>query len=303
MPTTRETQDKVGYIGLGIMGGAMAANLIKAGHSLVVWNRSAARGRALVDQGAVLATSPADVAARGATVIFINVTNTPDVEQVIFGENGIAAKAGRGTIIVDNSTINPVETQRFASRLTEQGLELLDAPVSGGDVGARNGTLSIMVGGSEAAFNKVLPLFQAMGKNIRHLGPSGMGQVCKACNQIAVTLNLLGVCEAMALAKKSGLDPQKMIDAISGGAASSWQLVNLAPRIAKGDMDPGFMIDLVLKDLAIVGDTARAHKLPLNATALVEGYFRGVAAGGGGKLGTQAISKTIEQLGNFKFTD
>jgi len=307
MSTTQEIR-KVGYVGLGIMGEAMAANLLKAGYELIVWNRTASKAKALAAKGAVVADSPADVIAKGAQVVFINVTDTPDVEQVIFGENGIATAppevgAGDGIIVVDNSTINPVATQEFAARLADQGVDFLDAPVSGGDVGARNGTLSIMVGGSEETFTRCLPLFEAMGKSINHLGPAGMGQTCKACNQIAVSLNLLGTCEAMALAKRSGLDLKKMIQVLASGAAGSWQIANLGPKIADGDLDPGFMIDLVLKDLAIVSDTARQHKLTLTGTALAEGYFRAAAAAGHGRLGTQAMSKILEELGQLKFSD
>ena len=297
-----EDVKKVGYVGLGIMGGAMAANLLEAGYELVVWNRTASKAAPLAERGAMVADSPADVAAKGAQVVFVNVTDTPDVEEVIFGDDGIASAAEAGTVVVDNSTINPVATQDFARRLAEQGVEFLDAPVSGGDVGARNGTLSIMVGGSAETFARCLPLFEAMGKSITHLGPAGMGQTCKACNQIAVSLNLLGTCEAMALAKRSGLDLEKMIQVLAGGAAGSWQIANLGPKIADGDLDPGFMVDLVLKDLAIVSDTAREHKLPLTGTALAEGYFRAVAAGGDGRLGTQARSKVLEKLGQLKFS-
>ena len=299
--STTENVKKVGYVGLGIMGQAMATNLLKAGYELIVWNRTASKASPLAREGAVVADSPADVAAKGAQVIFINVTDTPDVEEVIFGDTGIASAAA-GVTVVDNSTINPVATQDFAARLADQGVDFLDAPVSGGDVGARNGTLSIMVGGSSEAFERCLPLFEAMGKSINHLGPAGMGQTCKACNQIAVSLNLLGTCEAMALAKRSGLDLKKMIQVLAGGAAGSWQIANLGPKIADGDLDPGFMVDLVLKDLAIVSDTAREHKLPLTGTALAEGYFRAVAAGGDGRLGTQAMSKVLEELGQLRFS-
>jgi len=181
-------------------------------------------------------------------------------------------------------------------------INFLDAPVSGGDVGARNGTLSIMVGGTETGFTRCKPLFEAMGKNILHVGEAGMGQTCKACNQICVTLNLLGVCEAMALAKRSGLDLTKMIEVVSGGAAGSWQLSNLGQKIADGDHAPGFMIDLVLKDLNLVAEAARAHRLPLSGTSLGESYFRAVQADDGGALGTQAMARTLEQLGHFNFS-
>jgi 3-hydroxyisobutyrate dehydrogenase len=206
-------------------------------------------------------------------------------------------------VVVDHSTISPVATQDFAARLANQGIDFLDAPVSGGDVGARNGTLSIMVGGDEEVFQYCLPMFQKVGRAITHLGPAGMGQVCKACNQVSVALNLLGTCEAMALAKQAGLDVEKMIQVVGAGAGASWQLTNLGPKIAKGDLAPGFMIDLVLKDLAIVAETARAKKLPLTGTALCENYFRAAQANGGGKLGTHAMSRVIEQLGKFKFAE
>jgi 3-hydroxyisobutyrate dehydrogenase-like beta-hydroxyacid dehydrogenase len=292
---------KVGYIGMGIMGSAMAANLLKAGFEVAVWNRTASKCEGLKKQGASVADSPQAMAAAGPDVILTNVTDTADVEQVIFGAAGVVQGAKKDLIVIDNSTISPVATQRFAGDLSQKGVELLDAPVSGGDVGARNGTLSIMVGGNASTFERSVPLFEAMGKSILHVGEVGMGQVCKACNQICVTLNLLGVCEAMALAKRSGLDIDRMIQVVSGGAAGSWQLSNLATKIAAGDHAPGFMVDLVLKDLNLVAEAAREHKLPLAGTALGESYFRSVQADGGGRLGTQAMARTLEKLGNFDF--
>jgi 3-hydroxyisobutyrate dehydrogenase-like beta-hydroxyacid dehydrogenase len=292
----------VGYIGIGIMGRAMAANLLKAGFGVTVWNRTPRKCDPLKEQGAAVAESPADLASRGPDAICINVSDTPDVEQVLFGDAGVCAGAKDGLVVIDHSTISPDATRDFAERLAKQRVALVDAPVSGGDVGAQKGTLSIMVGSpSGEVFDRCLPLFQAMGKSITHVGPTGMGQVCKACNQIAVSCNLIGVCEALALARKSGLDLDKMIGVVSGGAAGSWQLANLGPKIAAGDHAPGFMIDLVLKDLAIVADAARRLHLPLNATALAEGYFRAVKADDGGKLGTQAMARTLEKLGSFGF--
>jgi len=293
----------VGYIGMGIMGSAMANNLLGAGFQVTVWNRTASKCDALKEKGAAVADSPKAMAAAGMDVILVNVTDTADVEEVLFGAAGITAGAGEGLTVVDNSTISPVETQRFATQLAEQKIDFLDAPVSGGDVGARNGTLSIMVGGNDATFTRCLPLLEAMGKNILHVGAVGMGQTCKACNQICVTMNLLGVCEALALAKRSGLDLGKMIEVVSGGAAGSWQLSNLGQKIADGDHAPGFMIDLVLKDLNLVAEAARAHRLPLSGTALGESYFRSAQADGGGALGTQAMAQTLEKLGRFSFTD
>lgn len=293
---------KVGYVGLGIMGRPMVLNLLDAGYDLLIWNRTAARCQPLVQSGAVVAKSPADLAARGPDVICINVTDTPDVEQVLFGETGIARGAKSGLIVIDHSTISPTATQAFAGRLGELGVALMDAPVSGGDVGAKAGTLSIMVGGPAEAFERCLPLFEVVGGNVIHLGETGLGQVCKACNQIAVSCTLMGVCEAMALAKRSGLDLARMIEVVNGGAGSSWQLANLGPKIEVADYAPGFMVDLILKDLAIVAEAARQHQLPLAGTAQAESYFRAVAAAGGGRLGTQAMARALEDLGAFKFS-
>jgi 3-hydroxyisobutyrate dehydrogenase len=296
----------IGYLGMGIMGSAMASNLLKAGYTVTVWNRTLSKCDPIAKLGAKVAPSPKDVAAAQPDLICINVTDTPDVEAVIFGENGILAginKHGKKPVIIDHSTINPVATQAFAKRLQEQGIEFVDAPVSGGDVGARNATLSIMVGGSPEAFETCKPMFEKVGKSIIHMGPAGMGQVCKACNQIAVSVNLLAACEAMAMAQKCGLDLEKMIQVISGGAGGSWQLANLGPRIAKGDMAPGFMIDLVLKDLAIVAEAARARGVPLAGTALAETYFRSAQSQGAGKKGTQAMSQTLESMGNFRYKE
>lgn len=283
----------VGYIGLGIMGGAMAANLLKAGYRTLVWNRTAAKMRPLVDAGAEACASPADMVRRGAEIVFVNVKDTPDVEAVLFGEDGVASAAQRGLIVVDNSTISPVATKAFAERLAERGVVLLDAPVSGGDVGAKNATLSIMVGGDITAFERVKPVLEKLGKTITHVGGSGAGQACKACNQVAGMMALWGVCEAVALARRTGLDVEKMIGVVGGGAASSWQLQNLGPKIARGDFAPGFMVDLVLKDLAIVNDTARAERQPLPGAAVLEQLFRAVQADGGGSLGTQSLIRAI----------
>lgn len=285
------------------MGLPMASNLMNAGYPLTVWNRTAAKAQPLVDRGAVLAESPADLASRGPSVIFINVTDTPDVEAVLFGDQGLTTTAKSGTIIVDHSTISPDATRDFAKRLADQGIDFIDAPVSGGDIGAQQGTLSIMVGGRDEAVQSVMPMLQVVGKSIIHLGEAGLGQACKACNQVAGMVTLLGVCEAMALAKQSGLDLDKMIQVVGGGAAGSWQLTNLGPKVAAGDHDPGFMIDLVIKDLKIVLETAKRQGLPLEATAQVADLFKQVAAQGGGRLGTQAVAKAIESAGGFSFHD
>lgn len=293
---------KLGCIGLGIMGGPMAGNLLAAGHELVVWNRTPGKADGLVERGATRADSPADVASREPAVVFLNVTDTPDVEAVLFGQDGLASAASPGLIVVDNSTINPVATQEFAKKLTaDHGVVLVDAPVSGGDVGARNGTLSIMVGGPEEAVQTVRSLLEVLGKTVVHVGPSGMGQACKACNQVAVAGALLGAVEALALAKRTGLDMEKMIEVVGGGAAGSWQLTNLGPKIAAGDHAPGFMVDYLLKDLAIIGDTARQRGLPVAVAPLAEALLRAVSAEGGGELGTQGIARAYEKLGGFSF--
>ncbi len=293
---------KVGYVGLGIMGEPMAMNLLKAGNAMTVWNRTPGKAETLVGAGATLADSPAAVAAE-VEVLFVNVTDTPDVEAVLFGEQGVARGAEPGLIVIDNSTINAGATQDFAQRLAGQGVTLLDAPVSGGDIGAQRGTLSIMVGGPEDAVAKVRPLLDVIGKSITHVGPVGMGQVCKSCNQVACAGALMGACEALALAKRNGLDLDKMIEVVGAGAAGSWQLSNLGPKIAADDHAPGFMIDYMLKDLAIVADLARANQLPLSGAALAEAYLRAVAAQGGGRLGTQAMGQALERLGAFTFSD
>lgn len=294
-------QPKLGYIGLGIMGLPMARNLLDAGYELVVWNRTPEKAKPLIDQGAALAESPADLAASGASIIFLNVTDTPDVEAVLFGDQGVASAALPGTVVVDHSTISPDATRDFAQRLAKQGIDLVDAPVSGGDVGAQAGTLSIMVGGGSDAVHRVMPMLEVVGKSIVHLGESGLGQACKACNQIAGMVTLLGVCEALALAKQSGLSMDKMIQVVGGGAAGSWQLTNLGPKIAVGDYEPGFMIDLVNKDLKIVLEAAERLGLPLEATAKVADLFQQVADQGGGRLGTQAVAKALEQAGDFSY--
>lgn len=283
---------RIGYLGLGIMGLPMTLNLLKAGHAVKVWNRTAAKAAPALAAGATQGATPAEVAA-ASDIVFVNVTDTPDVEAVLFGEGGVASGAKPGLIVVDNSTISPVATQAFALRLKKQGVTFLDAPVSGGDIGAKNGTLSIMVGGDEAAFETIKPVLAAMGKNIQRLGDVGAGQACKACNQICVLGNLLAACEAIKLARTFGLDIEKMASVVSGGAGGSWQLQNLTPKIAKGDFAPAFMIDLALKDLAIVLEAAQKSGYTLPATELAEARLKTAKALGGGRQGTQAMIKAV----------
>jgi 3-hydroxyisobutyrate dehydrogenase len=260
MPAT-PSDTQIGFVGLGIMGAPMALNLMKAGYKLKVYNRSdRPRVQEVVDAGADRVDTPA-LAAVGSDVIITIVTDTPDVENVILGEDGVIHSAASGSTVIDMSTISPRVTQQIAEQLSEKGIRMLDAPVSGGDVGAVNGTLSIMVGGKQEAFDHCLPVFEAMGKNVNLIGDHGAGQTTKACNQIAVAGANLAMAEALMLAAASNLDVQKVLDAISGGAAGSWQMSNLGPRIVKGDFAPGFMVRLQQKDLKLVLQAANDVKL------------------------------------------
>lgn len=283
---------KVGYIGLGIMGSAMASNLLKAGFPLTVWNRTPQKAETLKSLNATWADSPAQLA-RECDVVCINVTDTPDVEAILFGENGIEAGAHSGLIVIDHSTISPESTRKFADRLKARGIQFLDAPVTGGDIGAKAGTLTIMVGGFEMAFENALPILKAVGRNVTYLGPSGSGQVAKACNQIALFCALAGVCEAIEFARSNGIDPTKMIDVVSTGAGGSWQLANIGPKIIEGNFAPGFMIDLAVKDLNMVMASADAHDLELEVVEKALEYLKRVQASSGGKLGTPAMAKAI----------
>lgn len=296
---------RVGYIGLGIMGEAMARNLLKAGFEVTVWNRTPDKAAALLEMGAQRADHPADVAAK-VEAVCINVTDTPDVEQVIFGRHGIIeGNPGdtAGMVVIDHSTISPAATRLFAQRLADHEVDMLDAPVSGGDVGARNGTLSIMVGGKAEVFERCLPIFEAVGRSITHVGEHGAGQATKACNQILCAVNLMAVCEAMSLAVREGLDLHKMLAVTTAGAGGSWSLANLGPRIAAGDIAPGFMIDLINKDLSIVREQAGKLALPLPATNLAADLLRAAAHHGHGRDGTQALSRIFERLGGFTYAD
>ena len=295
---------RIGYIGLGIMGSAMAGNLLKKGFEVTVWNRTPSRAKKLLEQGATWADSPADVAAK-VQAVCVNVTDTADVEQVIFGRKGIVEGNPGDTadmVVIDHSTISPAATRDFAQRLAGHTLHMLDAPVSGGDVGARNGTLSIMIGGPGEVFERCRPIFEAVGKSITHVGPAGAGQACKACNQILCAVNLLAVCEALALAKKEGLDLAKMLAVTTAGAGSSWSLANLGPQIAGGNMSPGFMIDLLNKDLRIVRSEMDKLDLPLPAAALAAELFRSAGVNGHGKDGTQAVSRIYQKLAGIDYS-
>ena len=290
---------KIGFIGMGIMGRPMAKNLVAAGHEVTVYNRTEARCDEVVEAGALKAATPAECAA-GKDVVITIVTDSPDVEAVLFGENGAAGGADEGTLFIDMTTISPDVTREIAARLEEGGFQFLDAPVSGGDIGAQKGTLTIMVGGRQEAFDRATPVFEAMGSRITLVGESGAGQVTKACNQILCAVNLLAVCEAVALASRSGIDLEKMHRVVTGGAAASWSLEHLGKSIIDGNYDPGFMVKLIQKDLNICMNAARALNLPVPGTALANQFFRSNEANGEEDLGTQAMFKAVERMGNFK---
>lgn len=292
---------RVGFIGLGIMGRGMARNIAKAGFLVTVWNRTASKMEEAKSWGAILASSPKEVAEKSDVVITI-VGDTPDVLEVVEGPNGVVEGAKEGLIYIDMSTISPDETRKLAGRLQEKGIEMMDAPVSGGDIGANNGTLSIMVGGEQETFEKVYPLFDAMGSSIVHCGPVGSGQTVKACNQILLGGNLLAMVEALSFAVKSGVDLDKMIQVTSNGAGGSWAMTNLAPRIVKGDFAPGFSIRFQQKDLRIVLNEAEKMNLPLAGTAQVNQLLRSAQAMGLDEEGTHALIKVMEQLGQFKLS-
>lgn len=295
----RNRIEKVAFIGLGIMGRAMAANLLKAGFSVTVWNRTAVRMQPLIEAGARAAASPKHAAADADVVITV-VTDSPDVQQVLLGDDGVIHGARAGTVVIDMSTISPRRTREMAARLADKQIHMLDAPVTGGDVGARDGTLSIMVGGDEAVFERCRPLFEAMGRHVVHVGPIGAGQTVKLCNQVIVALNLLAMGEGLALAAKAGVDMEKMLSVVQKGAAGSWALDNLAPRVLRGDYAPGFMVKLQQKDLRLAMEAAAELNLPLIGTGVVQQLLRSVEAYGGADDGTQAIVTVLERLGNFR---
>jgi 3-hydroxyisobutyrate dehydrogenase len=289
---------RLGFIGLGIMGGAMAARLLDARYPLTVHSRTRSKASRLVERGAKFVETPAAVVA-DSDVVFICVTDTPDVEAVIRGEDGIASRARAGLIVVDHSTISPSVTRKLAEELAREGTHLLDAPVSGGDVGARNGTLSIMVGGDLAAFATVEPLLRNFGNTITRCGPSGAGQLTKLVNQILVSVTNMAVSEALTFARKNGLDLEKTIAAIGGGAGTSWQLMNLGPRMIAGDFRPGFTINLQQKDLQLVLQAGEKSNTSLPAASLVHQLFTAAQAAGHGKDGTQALFTVVEKLASL----
>ena len=291
----------IGFIGLGIMGKPMSGKLIEGSHTLYLQTRSGVPNE-LTAAGGTACETPKEVAQK-ADVIIIMVPDTPDVEKVLFGENGVAEGLSKGKIVVDMSSISPIATREFAERMQKLGADYVDAPVSGGEVGAKNAALTIMVGANDASFEKVKPLFELMGKNITLVGGIGAGQVCKVANQIVVALNIEAVGEALLLASKAGVDPAKVRQALMGGFASSKILEVHGERMIKRTFDPGFRIELHQKDLNLALSTARELGVSLPNTATARELFNACQAQGGGKSDHSAMVKALETLANHAVAD
>jgi 3-hydroxyisobutyrate dehydrogenase len=293
--------ERVGFVGLGIMGAPMARNAIKAGFPVAVTNRTLARAKPLEELGATVARTPREVAERSDFVVTM-VTSSPDVEAVTFGPDGIAAGAHPGLLAIDMSTISPTTSRDIAKRAAANRppFHTLDAPVSGGEVGAIEARLAIMVGGDDADVKRAMPLFEALGKTIVHIGDHGAGQACKLANQIAVAINNLGVSEALVFAKAQRIDLERTRQVIAGGAGSSWAMQNYAPKMLAGDFRPGFMVDLQQKDLRLVLDNAYGDHVSLPGTALVHALYTALQKDGGGGEGNHALLKVIERLSGLE---
>lgn len=291
--------ESIGFIGLGIMGSGMARNLLEAGFEVRVWNRTASRMDPLVEAGAGAAAGPADVAA-GADITITCVSDTPDVEEVVLGDGGVIEGVRPGSLLVDTSTISPHATRDIAAELEEQGAHMLDAPISGGSEGAVEGTLSIMVGGDADQVERAMPAFRAMGSTITHVGPTGAGQTVKLVNQILVVGNMWAVGEALLFAEAAGLDLDKTLDAVTGGAAGSWMLSNRGPQVVERDWRPGFTIDLQQKDLRLALDAADEMGVPLLGTGQVSQLYRTLQRSGLGGEGNHALVKALERLADIE---
>ena len=293
---------KVGYIGLGLMGKSMARNILKAGFPLVVHNRSQAAVDELVAEGARAASSPSEVAGQ-VDMIFTNLPDSPDVEQVALGPQGVIEAAHRGLIFIDNSTIKPASARTISQRLGETGVSCLDAPVSGGDIGARDGTLTIMVGGSAEALERARPVLESVGKTITHVGESGAGQIAKAANQIMVAAQMVAMGELLIFAKKAGADPEKVVAAIRAGAAQCWALDVKPPRLFAGNRQPGFKAYMQAKDLGIVMDSAREYGIPLPAAAVNTQLFNAMLEMDMPDLDNSAVIGVLEVLAGVRLLD
>src|SRR5271170_36908 len=290
---TAHMTSQIGFVGLGIMGRGMVKNLVQKNHPVTVWNRTPERSEALMKDLDITIAPSLQSLAETADTILLCVSDTPDVEAVLFGEDGLAKALRSGTTIIDLSTISPAETKRFAHTLAEKNITLLDAPVSGGSEGAAKGTLSIMVGGPEEAFTRIKPILEAIGTRITHMGPSGSGQITKLMNQILVVVNMLAVGEALLLGRAADIDLLKAVHAVEAGAGGSWMLSQRAPQAIDGYWQPGFTIDLQQKDLRLVLESARELGLPLLATSLVHQLYNKLQSDGKGGLGNHALIQAL----------
>ena len=293
------TATRIGFIGLGVMGKSMARNLIKAGFKVLLYNRSRAAVDELASAGGIAATSPADLAAR-AEVICLCVPDTPDVEAVLFGDQGVASAAKAGSVVIDFSTISSQATAGFAERLKQTGVAMLDSPVSGGPGGARDATLSCMIGGEAETMARCMPVFKAVGKTYTHIGASGAGQLCKSCNQLVMASTVMAACEALTLAKKAGVDPYKVRDALLGGSAQSFVMQNHAKRFLDGTLAPGFRGALLLKDLRLATAATKGTGSFAPVAALTEQLFAAMCNTGREGMDSAALGLLYEELSGVK---
>jgi 3-hydroxyisobutyrate dehydrogenase len=290
---------RIGWVGTGVMGGPMCGHLMDKGFSMTVYTRDREKAKPLLAKGAAWADSPGAVA-ETSDVVFTMVGFPSDVREVYLGKGGVLSGARKGSILVDMTTTEPTLAQEIFSAARSRDVHSIDAPVSGGDVGAREARLSIMVGGDRGAVEAVMPLLQAMGKTIVHQGGAGAGQHAKMCNQIVVAGTMIGVCESLIYGHKAGLSLDVMLSSIRGGAAACWTLENMAPRILKRNFDPGFFVDHFVKDMGIALDEAKRMNLALPGLAVVHQLYIALQANGGGRNGTQALMLVLEQMGNTR---
>ncbi|WP_300667797.1 NAD(P)-dependent oxidoreductase [Desulfoluna sp.] len=297
MITIDKTRTRIGWIGTGVMGQSMCRHLIEQGFQTHVTNRTKAKAQPLIDLGATWKETPEEVA-QNSDVIFTIVGFPKDVEEVYSGETGILKGAKPGSVVVDMTTTQPTLAQTIDRAAKQKGVFAVDAPVSGGDVGARNATLSIMVGGDKETVTALTPLFEILGSQIVYQGPAGSGQHTKMCNQIVIAGTMIGMCESLLYGQKAGLDLEVMLSSITGGAAACWSLTNLAPRILKDEFDTGFFVEHFVKDMGIALEEARLMDLALPGLALVNQLYQAVMAHGGARMGTQALMRALKQLNN-----
>jgi 3-hydroxyisobutyrate dehydrogenase len=297
--STAPQQTRIGWIGTGVMGKSMCGHLIAAGYPTTLYSRTREKAEALLAAGASWAATPAEVADR-ADVVFTMVGFPQDVRDVYLSENGVLKGARRGALLIDMTTTEPTLAREIHARAVERGCGAVDAPVSGGDVGARNQTLSIMVGGDDDAVARAMPLFQILGKNIVHQGGPGAGQHTKMCNQIVIAGTMIGVCESLVYAYRAKLNPESMLQSIRSGAAGCWALENLVPRVLKGNFEPGFIVEHFIKDMGIALSEAQQMGLAMPGLALVHQLYLALKAQGHGRRGTQALVLALEHISNLE---